>query len=199
MFATLTGTNTQSPQCQAIFARLCDIAIAQGFEPPDTTHRVQRDQTPLEGWNLEQKGPSDGKASFFLSVTAPKGPSLSPIPIKKTIAGPLFAVMVMDSFFVVSREDRRDVSEFPDRDSVENSFEEFLRAIKQKCQSEKQVKCDRNSNTHPIETEEDSPAEDTQLCERCRKRPGKIEHRISPPMRIVEVCLCDECSRAVIY
>jgi hypothetical protein len=199
MFATLTGTNTQSPQCQAIFARLCDLAIAQGFEPPDTTYPIQRDQTPLEGWNLEQKGPSGGKASFFLSVTAPKTPSLSPIPIKKTIAGPLFAVMVMDSFFVVSREDRRDVSEFPARDGVERSFKDFLTAIKQIANPEKTMKCDRNSNTHPITTGEDSPADDAHLCEMCKRRPGKIEHRISPPMRIVAVRLCDECSQRVIY
>jgi hypothetical protein len=182
-----------------MFSRLCDIAIAHGFEPPDTTQRVQRDQTPLEGWNLEQKGPSDGKASFFLSVTAPKEPCLSPIPIKKTIAGPLFAVMVMDSFFVVSREDRRDVSEFPNRGGVENSFEEFLKTIKQERQPEKPETCDRNTNTHPIETRETIPAQDAQLCDICKKRPGKIEYRISPPMRMVQVCLCDECSQRVIY
>ena len=87
-------------QYQAMFERLCEIAIAHGFKKPDSRHRIQRDQLPLDGWTLEQKGPSDSKAPFFLAASAPKVPSMLPIPILKTKDGPLFAVIVMDSYFV---------------------------------------------------------------------------------------------------
>lgn len=130
MFATLVGTNTVSIQYQTVFKRLLEIAIASGFEPPDTALRVQRDQTPLDGWTIEQKGPRDGNADFLLAVTAPKVPGISPIPVMQTIDGSLFAVIVMDSFFVVSRDDQRDVSEFEDSARVEKSFEEFLKSLK---------------------------------------------------------------------
>jgi hypothetical protein len=130
MFATLVGTNTVSTQYKSVFKRLFEIALARGFEPADTTLRIQRDQTPLNGWTLEQNGPAQGKADFLLAVTAPKVPSISPIPVSKTADGPLFAVVVMDSFFVVSREDRRDVSEFKDSAQVEKSFEGFLNSLK---------------------------------------------------------------------
>ena len=62
-------------------------------------------------------------------------------------------------------------------------------------------KCPKNQNTNvqPINTEDDSGIGKDRLCEICKKRPWKIEHRISPPMKVVEVCLCDECSRNVVY
>lgn len=129
MFATLTGTNTESMQYSAMFERLCEIAIVHGFKQPDTNHRIQREQLPLDGWTLEQKGPLDSKATFYLAVTAPRVPSMSPIPILKTIDGPLFAVVVMDSYFVVSRADQRDVSEFKNSTSVEEAFEDFLKTV----------------------------------------------------------------------
>ena len=129
MFATLFGSNTNSTQVESVFRSLCEIAVAQGFEPPNTKLNIRADQISLDGWNLEQKCPASGKADFFLAVTAPKVPSMSPIPIKQTVEGSLFAVVVMDSFFVVSREDRRDVSEFKDKVNVENSFKSFLRSI----------------------------------------------------------------------
>lgn len=198
MFATLIGTNTVSVQYETVFKRLCEIAIARGFEPPDTKFLIQRDQIPLDGWTLEQKGPPDGNASFFLAVTAPKVPGISPIPVMKTIAGPLFAVMVMDSFFVVSREDQRDVSEFRDVASVVNSFEGFLKSITKQSDSEKHTK-PQDTNIHPIDTDDNSKFGKYKLCEVCKRRPGKIEHRISPPMKIVEVYLCDECSRNIVY
>jgi hypothetical protein len=132
MFAILVGTNTVSTQYQTVFKRLLEIAIACGFEPPDTTIRVQRDQMPLDGWIIEQKGPRDGRADFLLAVTAPKEPGISPIPVMKTIDGSLFAVICMDSFFGVSREDQRDFSEFKDSISVEKSFEGFLESLKSK-------------------------------------------------------------------
>ena len=131
MFATLVGTNTVSTQYESIFSRLFEIATDEGFIPPDTNHRIRPDQLPLEVWTLEQKGPSAGKADFLLAVTAPNVPSMSPIPCMQTIDGPLFAVVVMDSFFIVSREDRRDVSEFKDVINVVSSFKSFLRALPQ--------------------------------------------------------------------
>ena len=198
MFATLVGTNTGPTQFQSIFDRLCEIAVAAGFRPPDSTHRIERDQVPLDGWTLEQKGPSDGKASFYLAVTAPKIPSISPIPVMKTIEGPLFAVMVMDSFFVVSRQDQCRVSEFKDGASVEKAFEEFLKTITKECDSDKGPKT-QNTNDQPVDSGGDSWVGERKVCEICKKRPGKIEHRISPPMKIVVVCLCDECSRRVVY
>lgn len=132
MFATFVGTNTVSTQYKTVFRRLMEIAIASGFEPPDTTLRVQRDQMPLDDWTIEQKGPRDYKADFLLAVTTPGGPSMSPISVMKTIDGPLFAVIFMDSFFGVSREDQCDFSEFTDSISVEKSFEEFLKSLKSK-------------------------------------------------------------------
>jgi len=133
MFATLFGTNTVSTQYEAVFKRLCEIAIVGGFTPPDTSLRIQHDQTPLDAWTLTQRGPADGKADFFLAVTAPKAPSIAPIPCMKTVSGPLFAVVVMDSFFVVSREDQRgNIAEFKESASVEKSFEEFLESLKQR-------------------------------------------------------------------
>lgn len=129
MFAILVGTNTGSKQIDSVFKSLFDIAITSGFEPPETKLSIRGGQMPLDGWTLEQKGPADGKADFLLAVTAPKVPSISPIPVMQTVEGPLFAVVVMDSFFVVSREDRRDVSEFKDMVNVENSFKSFLRSL----------------------------------------------------------------------
>lgn len=126
MFATLVGTNTVSTQYKSLFNRLCEIAIDQGFNPPDTNYRIRPNQLPLEGWTLEQKGPGGNRADFLLAVISPKIPSISPIPVEKTIDGPLFAVQVMDTFFVVSRQDRRDVQEFKDSIDVENSFKSFL-------------------------------------------------------------------------
>jgi hypothetical protein len=198
MFATLAGTNTDSTRYKPVLERLCEIAVAHGFKLPDTKHRIRRDQLPLDGWTLELNGPHDGKAIFFLSVTAPKVPSMSPIPVMKTIDGPLFAVMVMDSFYVVSREDKRDVSEFKDNASVEKAFEEFLKNISIHSGSDKGLKI-QNTYVQPIGTEDDSGIGNSKLCDICKKRPGKMEHRISPPMRMVEVCLCAECSRRTIY
>lgn len=37
------------------------------------------------------------------------------------------------------------------------------------------------------------------LCQRCNARSGKLEQRMSPPMRVVEVCLCEECSASIVY
>jgi len=126
MFATLIGANTGDTGHRKLFDRLNAIAIESGNNPPDAVLRVQPDG-PLDGWSLEQKGPHDQSADFLLAVTAPRVPGISPIfPVFKTISGPLFAVVVLESAFIVSREDRRDVSEVKDADLVVKSFEEFL-------------------------------------------------------------------------
>ncbi len=126
MFATLIGTNTGGTEHRAIFDRLCAIAIEREFVPPDVALRVQADG-PLDGWSLEQKGPPNPEADFLLAVTAPRVPGISPIfPVFKTVSGPLFAVVVLESAFVVSREDRRDVSEVTDIAAVATSFQSFL-------------------------------------------------------------------------
>ena len=126
MFATLIGTNTGGTEHQEVFYRLHAIAIERGFIPSNTAVQIQPDG-PLDDWSLEQKGPPDLRAEFFLAVTAPRVPGISPIfPVFQTIAGPLFAVVVLDSVFVVSREDHRDVSEVQDLAAVLTSFESFL-------------------------------------------------------------------------
>ena len=129
MFATLTGTDTGATGHLVVFDRLHGIATARGFVAPDTPLRVQPDG-PIADWSLEQKGPLGGGADFLLAVTAPRVPGISPIfPVFKTVSGPLFGVVVLNSVFVVSREDRRDVSEFKDITAVAMSFEEFLGAL----------------------------------------------------------------------
>ena len=129
MFATLVGTDTQKDTYREIFERLCSIAIAHGFTLPNRNYHIQSNQTSLVGWTLEQKGPPDGNASFYLAVTAPKMPGMAPIPITKTIEGPLFAVMVMDTFYTVSRQDRSNICEYRDSAAVEKEFEGFLESF----------------------------------------------------------------------
>ncbi|MFQ5787973.1 MAG: hypothetical protein ACE5H1_08320 [Thermodesulfobacteriota bacterium] len=198
MFATLIGTNTEKTAYREIFEGLYDIAIGRGYVPPDFPMRVQPDG-PLDGWSLEQKGPRDKKADFILAVTAPNVPGISPIfPAFMPISGPLFAVVVMDSFFVVSRADKRDVSEFKDRKSVTNEFEDFLDTIRNEPTADEEQK-NKNTNIQPIDAGDDVKIGKERLCSICKKRPGKIEHRISPPMKVVEVCICDECSPNVVY
>jgi hypothetical protein len=130
MFATLIGTNADPTEHRPLFDRLHSIAVARGFATPDADVPIQADG-PLEGWTLEQKGPHDRKADFLLAVTAPRVPGMSPIfPVFKSISGPLFAVVVLDSAFVVSREDRRDVSETKEAATVETSFRSFLDGLR---------------------------------------------------------------------
>ena len=57
-------------------------------------------------------------ADFFLAVTAPNVPSISPIPIKQTVAGPLFAVIVMSEVFGVWEDG--DFRELEKTEYVEN-------------------------------------------------------------------------------
>jgi hypothetical protein len=130
MFATLIGTNAGRTEHRALFERLRAIAVDRGFAAPDQDVPVQADG-PLAGWTLEQKGPPDRKADFLLAVTAPRVPGMSPIfPVFKSISGPLFAVVVLESAFVVSREDRRDVSEAKEAATVATSFQSFLDGLR---------------------------------------------------------------------
>jgi len=56
-------------------------------------------------------GPLTATPSFLLAVTAPRVPSISPIPVQNTVAGPLFSVAVLRGFFGVWRDDVRESSE----------------------------------------------------------------------------------------
>jgi len=129
MFATLLGTNRETEEHTSLCAGLCRVAVAQGFVPPDTRLRVQPDQTPLAGWQIELRGPADAKADFLLSVTAPKVPSISPIPVMKTVSGPLFSVIVMPGFLGVHSDAVREYSEFKENSQVKEAFEGFCRAL----------------------------------------------------------------------
>jgi hypothetical protein len=132
MFATLVGTNTNNATHPALFEQLYGVATAQGFTPPDTSMRISADGS-LEGWVLEQKGPSNQAADFYLAVTAPRVPGISPIfPVFKTISGLLFAVVVLDSAFVLSREDRRDVQEVKNTEAVVGAFQEFINGLRKR-------------------------------------------------------------------
>ncbi len=130
MYATLVGTDTGDTRHRALFERLCAIAAKRGFVAPDASLPVAPDQTSIRGWSLELRGPADGDAQFLLSVTAPHAPSISPLPVMKTVAGPLFSVMVMDSYLLVWRQDHRDVSEFKEPAAVERSFASFLDGLR---------------------------------------------------------------------
>ena len=110
-----------------MFERLCETAIARGFVPPDTSHRVRPNQLPLDHWTLELRGSSDASAAFFLAVTAPRGPGIAPIPVTQTIDGPLFAVLVMPTFFGVSVD--RDFTEYKNTSEVVSRFSTFLDSL----------------------------------------------------------------------
>ncbi len=127
MFATLVGTDKDGQKQVGLFDRLCQLATGQGFARPVRDLPVQPDQTPLSRWNLEYKGPPEGPADFFLAVTAPRVPGISPIPAKKTVDGPLFAVVVMDSFYGVWHGG--DFKEFREEADVVGSFERFLTSL----------------------------------------------------------------------
>jgi|GEM_PF-3557324 len=59
---------------------------------------------------------------------------------------------------------------------------------------------DKNTNVQSTSPKNEHRTKgEGRICQFCKKRPGKIEHRISPPMKVVEICVCDECSRNVMY
>jgi hypothetical protein len=58
----------------------------------------------------------------------------------------------------------------------------------------------KESSEHcPPGSGDDCEVDSDTLCEICKKRQGRIEYRISPPMKIIKVCLCSECSQKVVY
>ena len=127
MFATLLGTDKVNQTAhRSLFNRLYAIALGRKFVAPDAAAPIQADGS-LVGWTLEQMGPRVEDADFFLAVTSPRVPGISPIfPVFKTIAGPLFAVVELDAAYILSRDDQRDVVEVKDAASVARSFESFL-------------------------------------------------------------------------
>jgi hypothetical protein len=129
MFATLLGADRETDDHRTLCAHLCQIAVSRGFAPPDRTLRVQPDQIPLDRWQLEQRGPGGAEADFLLAVTAPMVPGVSPIPVKETVAGPLFSVVIMPTFFGVWRDDARDYSEYTEPAQVIEAFGGFLDSL----------------------------------------------------------------------
>ncbi|QYO65297.1 hypothetical protein [Leptolyngbya sp. 7M] len=127
MIVTIKGTDTKDRSLhEPIFDKLLTFAVEKGFEKPDVALPVIADG-PLDGWTIEKYGPAYGNAEFVLAVTSPKVPGISPIfPVRKSIEGPLFAVVVLDSAFVIYREDAGDVIEVHDIDSVLQNFKLFL-------------------------------------------------------------------------
>jgi len=125
-FATLAGSDTPSAHHQPVFEHLVAIAVARGFVPPDASLPIVPDQVPLDGWSLELRGPSGGRAAFLLSVIAGL-PGIAPIPVRQTIDAPLFAVVVMPTFLGVFAEGvDRDFREFTDVSAVVVRFNAFL-------------------------------------------------------------------------
>lgn len=198
-FATLRGTNHSDDRHKVIFAQLAAIAESAGFEPGDFRLPIRDNQIPLDDWDLEHLGPGGDSAEFFLSVTAPKVPSMSPIPIQQTISAPLFAVVVMPAFFGIWSENRPGdtFTETNDASEVELEFSRFLARLRKIDGAEV-----HNTNIHPRDrgpSADDEPRRSGLVCEFCKKRPGHREHRISSPMRPVEIIVCDECSRNIIF
>lgn len=133
MFATLVGANRNATAHTAIFVDLVQMADQRGFAPGDTDLRVVPDQIPLSGWSLELKGPATGDADFLLAVTAPRVPSISPIPVRETVSAPLFAVIVMEDFFGLWREGR-EFAEVKRIADVKDAFSKFLDEIENRRQ-----------------------------------------------------------------
>jgi hypothetical protein len=133
MFATLLGTDRAIEDHIHLSDQLVRIAIDRGFVPPDNEVPVRFDWPAkhLDKWIVDQRGPKGGDADFLLSVMAPRVPAMSPVfPAYKTVEGPLFAVVILESGrFVISRQDRRGVSEVQDADAVARSFEQFLAGL----------------------------------------------------------------------
>jgi len=128
MFATLIGTDIESKAYLQIAEELLQIAEKQGFTAGSDELRVTPDQAPISRWSLELRGPIDKKADFLLAVTVPKVPSISPIPVMKTVSGPLFSVIVNSGFFGIWQEGR-DFKEAKDIEDVKTEFLSFLDGI----------------------------------------------------------------------
>jgi|TARA_B100000315_G_C14129000_1_gene385997 hypothetical protein len=125
MYATLKGTNAGSTELDSVFESLIGIADSAGWDAPDTRLEVEPDQEPLRDWSLEHRGPRNMTADFLLAVTAPRAPGMSPLPCRKTVRGPLFAVLVMGNYFGVWREGV-DFVEARRVEDLASMFKEFL-------------------------------------------------------------------------
>ena len=129
MFATFVGTDKGGSRHEDVFWSLYAIAVERGYVPGNSELQVEPDG-PMDDWVVKQIGPEDGQAEFFLAVTEPQIPGCSPIfPVQKTVSGPMFAVVVLDSSLTVFREDRSDVLDVNDTAAVAESFESFLREL----------------------------------------------------------------------
>jgi hypothetical protein len=129
MFATLIGTDTGSEAHLHIADELIQLAEKKGFTPGNEELRITPDQIPINKWSLELRGPLDEKAEFLLAVTVPKVPGISPIPVRQTVSGPLFSVIVNSSFIGIWQEGR-DFKETKDFECVKKDFLRFLDGIK---------------------------------------------------------------------
>lgn len=126
MFATLVGTDTDTRDHERVFGALFALAVARGFAPPVAPVPIVADQASLARWKLAQTGPANGTADFLLSVCAPRVPTIAPLPVRKTVAGPLFAVVVLPRATLVRHDFMRDVVEVEERSAVDGLFASFL-------------------------------------------------------------------------
>lgn len=132
MYAILTGSDRNTQRHIEVLNRLISIADQSGFTHPDRELRIFPDQQSLNRWTLTMQGPEAEPADFFLAVTAPSIPGISPIPVLKTVQGPMFAVTVMDSFFGIRREDQKDYIECKSEKNVADEFRDFIKSLEAK-------------------------------------------------------------------
>jgi len=127
-FATLSGTNSDDNRHEEVFQRLVAVARDTGFTLGDFQHPIREDQMSLREWRLDYRGPGGREAAFLLAVTAPKIPSISPLPIQQGFSCPLFSVVVMPKYFGVWSENRPKDSftEVTVEDEVTAEFRRFL-------------------------------------------------------------------------
>ena len=128
MFATLVGTDFGSTVHLDLFRELRETAERKGFVPGDNELRITPDQVSLDDWSLEFRGPASPDVDFLLAVTATAVPGISPIPIMKTLDGPLFAVVVMGEVFGYWQPGR-DFREVREAFIVKAAFLDFLDSV----------------------------------------------------------------------
>ncbi|ROL60269.1 hypothetical protein D9V86_09590 [Bacteroidetes/Chlorobi group bacterium ChocPot_Mid] len=127
IFATLCGTNSNNTEYLKIYSELLDLAYKKGFFESKENQRIFSDQTSLENWSLWLKGSSHENCKFMLAVTAPKVPTIAPIPITLSINVPLFAVLVFDDFYGIMNN--RNYNETKDSIAINSMFENFIESL----------------------------------------------------------------------
>lgn len=130
MYATLIGTDRETEYHLTLFEKLCRQAGDFKFTASENELEFQSDQQGLEEWNLKLWCPETKKADFFLAVTYPKTPFISPIPIKNDIQAPSFFVVIQDGFFGVKRTDYKDYIEYKTEKELEDGFRDFLETVR---------------------------------------------------------------------